>query len=223
MSRPGFRPFSEYREYPPEEMRARARAFCEDLSRRRTVRDFAARPVPREIIEDCIRAAGSAPSGANLQPWHFVAVSDAAVKREIRLAAEDEERAFYDHRASEEWLAALAPFGTDARKPFLETAPWLIAVFEQKWGHDADGHKVKHYYPKESVGIATGLLIAALHTAGLATLTHTPSPMKFLNRILERPAEERPFLLLVAGYPADGAEVPDIHRKGLGEISTFRE
>ena len=223
MSRPGFRPFSEYREYPPEEMRARARAFCEDLSRRRTVRDFAARPVPREIIEDCIRAAGSAPSGANLQPWHFVAVSDASVKREIRLAAEDEERAFYDHRASEEWLAALAPFGTDARKPFLETAPWLIAIFEQKWGHDTDGRKLKHYYPKESVGIATGLLIAALHTAGLATLTHTPSPMKFLNRILERPAEERPFLLLVAGYPADGAEVPDIHRKGLGEISTFRD
>ena len=223
MSRPCFRPFSEYLEYPPEEMRARARAFCEDLSRRRTVRDFAARPVPREIIEDCIRAAGSAPSGANLQPWHFVAVSDPAVKREIRLAAEEEEAAFYAHRASEEWLAALAPFGTDARKPFLETAPWLIAIFEQKWGHDAEGRKVKHYYPKESVGIATGLLIAALHTAGLATLTHTPSPMKFLNRILGRPAEERPFLLLVAGYPADGAEVPDIHRKGLGDISTFRD
>jgi len=223
VSRPGFRPFSEYLEYPPEEMRARARAFCEDLSRRRTVRDFAARPVPREIIEDCVRAAGSAPSGANLQPWHFVAVSDPAVKREIRLAAEEEEAAFYAHRASEEWLAALAPFGTDARKPFLETAPWLIAIFEQKWGHDAEGRKVKHYYPKESVGIATGLLIAALHTAGLATLTHTPSPMKFLNRILGRPAEERPFLLLVAGYPADGAEVPDIHRKGLGDISTFRD
>jgi len=204
-------------------MRARARAFCEDLSRRRTVRDFAARPVPREIIEDCIRAAGSAPSGANLQPWHFVAVSDAAVKRKIRLAAEEEEAAFYAHRASDEWLAALAPFGTDARKPFLETAPWLIAIFEQKWGHDAQGRKVKHYYPKESVGIATGLLIAALHTAGLATLTHTPSPMKFLNHILERPDGERPFLLLVAGYPADGAEVPDIHRKELGEISTFRD
>ncbi len=223
MSRPGFRPLSEYREYPPEEMRARARAFCEDLSRRRTVRDFAARPVPREIIEDCIRAAGSAPSGANLQPWHFVAVSDAAVKRKIRLAAEEEEAAFYAHRASDEWLAALAPFGTDARKPFLETAPWLIAIFEQKWGHDAQGRKVKHYYPKESVGIATGLLIAALHNAGLATLTHTPSPMKFLNHILERPDGERPFLLLVAGYPADGAEVPDIHRKELGEISTFRD
>jgi nitroreductase len=221
VSRPGFRPFSEYLEYTQEEMRARARAFREDLSRRRTVRDFAPRPVPREIIEDCIRAAGSAPSGANLQPWYFVAVSDPAVKQEIRRAAEEEEAAFYDHRASDEWLAALAPFGTDARKPFLEIAPWLIAVFEQKWGHDAEGRKVKHYYPKESVGIATGLLIAALHTAGLATLTHTPSPMKFLNRILGRPAEERPFLLLVAGYPAGDAEVPDIRRKGLGDISTF--
>lgn len=221
MTRPGFRPLTGYRAYPPEEMRARARAFCEDISRRRTVREYSDRPVAREIIEDCIRAAGAAPSGANQQPWHFVAVADSAVKREIRLAAEAEERAFYDRRATDAWLEALAPLGTDARKPFLETAPWLIAVFEQKWGEDAEGRKVKHYYPNESVGIATGLLIAALHTAGLATLTHTPSPMKFLNRILGRPARERPFLLLVAGYPAADAEVPDISRKGLGDIATF--
>jgi nitroreductase len=223
VSRPGFRPLAEYREYPPEEMRARAHAFCADLSRRRTVRDYSDRPVPRQIIERCILAAGSAPSGANLQPWHFVAIGDAALKREIRRAAEEEERQFYQRRASEEWLAALAPLGTTAEKPFLEVAPWLIAIFEQKWGFDAQGRKVKHYYPGESVGIAAGLLIAALHTAGLATLTHTPSPMKFLNRILGRPAQERPFLLLVAGYPAEGAEVPDIARKGLEEIATFRD
>jgi nitroreductase len=173
------------------------------------------------VIEDCLRAAGSAPSGANQQPWHFVAVADAAVKREIRLAAEAEEREFYQHRAPEDWLAALAPLGTGPEKPFLETAPWLIGIFEQRWGYDADGAKVKHYYPRESVGIATGLLISALHEAGLATLTHTPSPMKFLNRIMGRPPEERPFLLLVAGYPATGARVPDIRRKALDEIATF--
>ncbi|MEJ2513840.1 MAG: nitroreductase family protein [Gammaproteobacteria bacterium] len=204
-------------------MVARARAFCETLSRRRTVRDFSDRPVPREVIAECIAAAGSAPSGANLQPWHFVAVADPALKRRIRTAAEEEERAFYEHRASEEWLQALAPLGTDAAKPFLETAPWLVAIFEQKWGYAADGGKVKHYYPKESVGIATGMLITALHLAGLATLTHTPSPMKFLNSILGRPAHERPFLLLVAGYPAENAKVPDIRRKTLEEIATFRD
>lgn len=215
------RPLEGYPAVGPEEMRARARAFCAQLSRRRTVRDYSDRPVPRAVIEDCLRAAGSAPSGANLQPWHFVAVSDPAVKREIRLAAEAEEREFYQHRASEEWLEALAPLGTNADKPFLETAPWLIGIFEQRWGYDANGAKVKHYYPKESVGIATGFLIAALHQAGLATLTHTPSPMKFLGRIMGRPPEERPFLLLVAGYPADDARVPDISRKPLEGIATF--
>jgi nitroreductase len=215
------RPLEGYAETTPEEMRARARAFCARMSRRRTVRDYSDRPVPRAVIEDCLRTAGSAPSGANLQPWHFVAVGDPALKREIRLAAEAEEREFYQHRASEEWLEALAPLGTGAEKPFLEIAPWLIGIFEQRWGYDADGAKVKHYYPKESVGIATGLLIAALHEAGLATLTHTPSPMKFLNRIMGRPPEERPFLLLVAGYPAAGARVPDIRRKALEEIATF--
>jgi nitroreductase len=215
------RPLEGYPEITPDEMRARARALCERMSRRRTVRDYSDRPVPRAVIEDCLRAAGSAPSGANLQPWHFVAVGDPAVKREIRLAAEAEEREFYRHRAPEDWLAALAPLGTGPEKPFLETAPWLIGIFEQRWSYDAGGGKVKHYYPKESVGIATGLLIAALHEAGLATLTHTPSPMKFLNRIMGRPSEERPFLLLVAGYPAAGARVPDIRRKALDEIATF--
>jgi len=215
------RPLEGYADITPEEMSARARAFCARMSRRRTVRDYADRAVPRVVIEDCLRAAGSAPSGANLQPWHFVAVCDPAVKREIRQAAEAEEREFYQHRAPDDWLAALAPLGTGPEKPFLETAPWLIGIFEQRWGYDADGAKVKHYYPKESVGIATGLLIAALHEAGLATLTHTPSPMKFLNRIMGRPPEERPFLLLVAGYPAAGAHVPDISRKGLEEIATF--
>jgi nitroreductase len=215
------RPLEGYPEVSPQEMRARARALCERMSRRRTVRDYSDRPVPRAVIEDCLRAAGSAPSGANQQPWHFVAVADAAVKREIRLAAEAEEREFYQHRAPEDWLAALAPLGTGPEKPFLETAPWLIGIFEQRWGYDADGAKVKHYYPRESVGIATGLLISALHEAGLATLTHTPSPMKFLNRIMGRPPEERPFLLLVAGYPADDARVPDIRRKALEDIATF--
>jgi len=216
-------PLAGYRELAAEDMAARAREFCTELSRRRTVRDYADRAVPRALIEDCLRAAGSAPSGANLQPWHFVAVSDRAIKREIRMAAEAEEREFYAHRAPDDWLAALAPLGTGPAKPFLEIAPWLIAIFEQRWGRDAEGRKVKHYYPKESVGIATGLLIAAFHHAGLATLTHTPSPMKFLNRILGRPPEERPFLLLVVGHPAPGARVPDIRRKPLEGIATFLE
>ena len=216
-------PLAGYEELPLDEMRARARAFREEMSRRRTVRDYADRPVPRALIEDCLRTAGSAPSGANLQPWHFVAVSERALKREIRIAAEAEEREFYERRAPDDWLAALAPLGTGPEKPFLEVAPWLIAIFAQRWGHDADGRKVKHYYPNESVGIATGLLIASLHHAGLATLTHTPSPMKFLNRILGRPPEERPFLLLVTGYPAPDARVPGIRRKGLEEIASFRD
>jgi nitroreductase len=202
-------------------MRERVRAFRDDMSRRRTIRDFADDSVPRPIIEDCIAAAGTAPSGANMQPWRFVAVSDAGLKRRIRLAAEEEERHFYAHRASRQWLDALAPLGTDASKPFLETAPWLIAIFEERWGLAPDGARRKHYYPTESVGIATGILLAALHQAGLATLTHTPSPMKFLNEILGRPANERPFLLLVTGYPAADAQVPDIERKQLGDIAVF--
>ena len=216
-------PLEAYREYPVEEMRERVERFYADLARRRTVRDFSDRPVPRDVIETALRAAGTAPSGANLQPWHFVVVSAADAKRKIRVAAEAEEREFYAHRASPEWLAALQPLGTDASKPFLETAPYLIAVFLQKYGRLEDGRKVKHYYPTESTGLATGILITALHRAGLATLTHTPSPMKFLNEILGRPPSERPFLLLVVGYPAEGASVPDIGRKDLAEFTTFVE
>ena len=202
-------------------MARRAGEFYAEIKNRRTVRDFSARPVAREVIEDCIRAAGTAPSGANMQPWHFAAVSDPALKREIRVAAEVEEHEFYEHRAPAEWLAALAALGTDAQKPFLEEAPWLIAIFAQPFHVNADGSRMKHYYATESVGIATGFLVAALHHAGLATLTHTPSPMGFLNSILGRPMHEKPFLLLVVGYPAEGARVPDIARKTLAEISSF--
>ena len=216
-------PLRDYREYPIAEMRERLRTFYDEVDRRRTVREFSDRPVPRDIIETALLAANTAPSGANLQPWHFAAVGDAAIKQRIRKAAEVEEREFYEHRASPEWLAALEPLGTDEHKPFLETAPWLIAVFLQKFGELPDGRKVKHYYPTESTGLATGLLITALHTAGLATLTHTPSPMRFLNEILGRPKSERPFLLLVAGYPADDARVPDISRKPLEQFATFFE
>jgi len=214
-------PLDQYKEYPLAEMRERVAAFYEDINRRRTVREFSDRPVPRDIIETALKAANTAPSGANLQPWHFVVVSGTETKRKIREAAETEEREFYEHRASEEWLAALEPLGTDSDKPFLETAPYLIAVFLQKFGKLEDGRKVKHYYPVESTGIAAGMLITALHTAGLATLTHTPSPMKFLNELLGRPSSERPFLLLVVGYPADDAEVPDIKRKSLAEFASF--
>ena len=216
-------PLEQYREYPLDEMRARLTEFYEDVARRRTVREFSDRPVPRDLIETALKAAGTAPSGANLQPWHFVVISGPGTKRKIREAAEAEEREFYEHRASEEWLAALEPLGTDERKPFLETAPYLIAVFLQKYGELPNGRKVKHYYPTESTGLATGLLITALHRAGLATLTHTPSPMKFLNEILGRPKSERPFLLLVVGYPAEGARVPDIERKHLDEFASWIE
>ena len=202
-------------------MNVRAAEFYAEMRRRRTVRHFSPRPVPRAVIEHCVAAAGTAPSGANQQPWHFAIVSDPQVKRQIRLAAEAEEREFYSRRATEEWLEALAPLGTDANKPFLETAPYLIAVFTQSFTLQANGHKVKHYYVTESVGIATGILITALHHCGLATLTHTPSPMAFLTRILNRPAHERPFLLLVAGYPADDAKAPVISKKSLDEIASF--
>lgn len=206
-----------------DDLATRARAFFERMVPRRSIRDFSDRPVPRDVIADCLLAAGRAPSGANQQPWTFVAVSDPALKRRLRLAAEEEERAFYEHRAPQVWLNALAPLGTDAHKPFLETAPWLIAIFAQRHGLDADGEKVKHYYVTESVGIATGFLITALHHAGLACLTHTPSPMGFLNELLERPDHEKAFLLLVVGHPADGVEVPAITKKPLEEIAEFRE
>jgi nitroreductase len=215
-------PFEGPQRPTDEHMLVRARVFRELVERRRTLRSFAPDAVPRAVIEECLRAAGSAPSGANLQPWTFVAVSDPALKRRIREGAEAEEREFYAHRAPTEWLAALAPLGTDEHKPFLEHAPWLIAIFAQSFGVLPDGRRVKHYYAQESVGIATGILITALHAAGLATLTHTPSPMGFLNAILERPDHERPFLLLVVGHAAHGARVPDIRRKQLGEIADFR-
>jgi len=222
MTKDGFLPLPSYREYPLEEMQQRAAGFHAEVDRRRSVREFSDRPVPREIIEDCLRAAGTAPSGANLQPWHFVVVSDPALKRRIREGAEEEEEKFYTERAPQEWLDALAPLGTDEHKPFLETAPYLIAIFAQGHGVRPDGSRIKHYYATESVGIATGILITAIHNAGLASLTHTPSPMRFLNEILERPSNERPFLLLVVGYPEKDAVVPDIRRKTLEQIATFR-
>jgi nitroreductase len=219
--KPKFIPLPPREILSPDETLARATAFQREMARRRTVRDFSDRPIAREVIEACLRTAGSAPNGANLQPWHFVAVSDPDLKREIRVAAEMEEREFYGGRAPNEWLEALAALGTTAEKPFLEKAPWLIAIFSQPNEILPDGRKRKHYYASESVGIATGFLIAALHLAGVATLTHTPSPMGFLNKLLERPPNEKPFLLLVAGYPAEDARVPDIQRKPLEKISSF--
>lgn len=222
MTRASLRPLTEYREYPVDEMLQRARDLAQDLKRRRTVRDFSDRPVPREVIEACLEAAGSAPSGANQQPWHFVVVSNPTLKSRIRAAAEEEERAFYAGRAPEEWLEALAHLGTDENKPFLEMAPYLIVVFAESYQIRPDGSRCKNYYVTESVGLATGMLITALHTAGLVTLTHTPSPMRFLNDELGRPYHERPFLILVAGYPAEGAQVPEITKKRLDQIATFR-
>jgi nitroreductase len=221
MREPRFIPLPARPDSSADAIAARAAAFREQMRTRRTVRHFSDRPVARTVIDQCLLTAGGAPSGANLQPWHFVVVSDPQVKRRIREAAEQEEREFYAHRAPQEWLDALAPLGTDANKPFLETAPYLIAIFAQSYGVLPDGRKVKNYYVQESVGIATGLLIAALHVAGLASLTHTPSPMGFLNTVLNRPANEKPFLLLVTGHPADDAIVPDITKKPLEEIATF--
>ena len=199
----------------------RASAFADLMARRRTVRDFSDRPVPQQTIADCIAVAGSAPSGAHRQPWHFVAISDPATKRSIRQAAEAEERAFYDGRAGDEWLSALAPLGTDAHKPFLEKAPWLIVIFAERHGVDGQGQRIKNYYVPESVGIASGFLIAALHNAGLATLTHTPSPMNFLTALCGRPENEKPVILLVAGYPVDDTKVPAITRKPMDQISSW--
>ncbi len=218
---PGFEPLPGYVEYPAAEMEARSRAFAADLQRRRTTRHFSARPVARAVIESCLEAAGSAPSGAHLQPWHFVVVGDPALKRRIREAAERAEAEFYA-TAPADWLAALAPLGTDAHKPHLETAPYLIAVFAQRYGLGANGERRTHYYVNESVGIATGFLLAALHHAGLVALTHTPSPMGFLTEVLERPANERPVMLVVTGYPAADARVPALTRKPLSEIASFR-
>ena len=217
-------PLSQFTERPVAEMQARAIKFAGRMHARRTVRNFSTRAVPRDIIESMIRAATSAPSGANQQPWHFVAVSNVDVKREIRVAAELEEHEFYvNRRAGDEWLGALSHLGTDEHKPFLEIAPWLIVVFGQRHGVDAAGERIKHYYTPESVGIAMGMLITAVHHAGLASLTHTPAPMKFLNEILKRPENEAPYLILVVGYPAEDATVPDISRKPFGQVATFVE
>lgn len=216
-----FVPHTEYTEYPANQMKKRARSFYEDVKRRRTVREFSNRDIPREVIEDCLLAAGTAPNGANMQPWHFVVVQNPKIKSKIRVEAEKEEKEFYERRASEEWLKALEPLGTDESKPFLEDAPCLIAIFAESYGITENGDKVRNYYVKESVGIATGMLITAIHNAGLVSLTHTPSPMGFLNDILDRPDNERPFLLLVVGYPKEGVKVPDITKKPLEEIATF--
>lgn len=216
-------PLPDYQEYDLNEMRARAQEFYDDIKTRHTVRDFSDRPVPRDIIETCIRAAGTAPNGANHQPWHFSVIGAPAMKRKIRLAAEEEERAFYEGRAGEEWLDALKPLGTDDSKPFLETAPWLICIFGERKSTSADGKLRKNYYVPESVSIATGFLIAALHRAGLATLTHTPNPMSFLTDICDRPDHNKPYILLVTGYPATDATIPAhaTEKKELSEIATF--
>jgi iodotyrosine deiodinase len=221
MTLPHLMPAPKIESRSDDELLRRAGEFYEIMQRRRTFRDFSDRPVPRKVIEYCIRTAGTAPSGANLQPWHFVAVGDPTVKREIRIAAEKEEKEFYSHRAPKAWLEALAPLGTDSNKPFLEIAPWLIAVFAQPFRILADGTRSPTYYAIESVGIATGLLVTAVHSCGLVSLTHTPSPMGFLNRILGRPSYEKPFVLLVVGHPAKNALVPDVGRKSLEEISSF--
>ena len=206
-----------------EEMWSRTKDYYEHIKTRHSVREFASTPVPREIIETAILAAGTAPSGANHQPWHFVCISDEDMKRKIRQAAEVEENAFYGGRAGDEWLQDLKPLGTSEEKPFLETAPGLIAIFMERQGLDSEGARRKNYYMPESVGIATGFLINALHAAGLATLTHTPNPMKFLSKLLDRPPTERPYLLLVVGHPAEGAKIPKAAKlkKTLQEIATF--
>ena len=216
-------PLSGYLEYAASEMLARSQAFKLDIARRRSVRDFDTRPVPREVLSNALLAAGTAPSGANLQPWHFVVIQDPLRKKRIREEAEIEERAFYNGKAPKAWLEALAPLGTDANKPFLEEAPALIAIFSQKFAVLPSGEQVKHYYVPESVGIATGFLIQALHHVGLVTLTHTPSPMGFLNEICERPANEKPAILMVVGYPKPGAQVP-VHggiKKPLVEFTSW--
>jgi iodotyrosine deiodinase len=223
MPRAEFVPLTAYQRLSEERMRKEARAFLVKMRGRRTVREFSDRPVPRDVIETCLLAAGTAPNGANRQPWRFVVVGDPELKAKIREEAEKEERAFYRERAPKEWLDALEHLGTDEHKPFLERAPWLIVIFAESYEVAEDGRKLKNYYVAESVGIATGLLITALHHVGLVTLTHTPSPMKFLNRLLDRPSNERPFLILVVGYPEEDATVPRITKKSIEEIALFKE
>lgn len=221
MSKQNIIPLSNYTEYSEDEMIKRSKLFYEEIRNRRSVRDFSDKPVLKEIIENCLKAAGRAPSGANLQPWYFAVVSSPEIKKKIRIAAEEEEKEFYTNRAPKEWLEALEPLGTDEHKAFLETAPYLIAIFYKSYDLLPDGKQIKQYYALESTGIATGILITAIHNAGLVSLTHTPSPMNFLNDILGRPKNERPFLLLVVGYPAKDVKVPDIKKKSLQEIASF--
>ncbi len=208
-----------------DEMLSEALAFYDKMKRRHTVRDYSDRPVSRAVIEECIRAAGTAPSGANHQPWHFVAISNPEMKRRIREEAEEEERKFYDGGAGDEWLKALEPIGTNDQKPHLEDAPWLIVIFAQRWGHFDDGVRFKNYYVPESTGIATGFLLTALHHAGLVSLTHTPNPMKFLNKLLDRPDHEKPIMIVAVGHPSEEAKVPKVAKmkKPLDEIMTVAE
>lgn len=211
----------DFRRLPPEETARRAAEFYARMDRRRSVRDFSGDPVPRELIETAIRTASTAPSGAHRQPWRFVVVGDPETKRRIRVAAEAEEKKSYEERMPDEWLEALKPLGTTWEKPFLEVVPWIVVAFEELYGIDASGAKRKNYYVRESVGLACGLFIASLHTMGLATLTHTPSPMGFLRELLGRPQNERPYILFPVGYPAEGAQVPDLRRKSLEEVAIF--
>ncbi|MEN9864801.1 MAG: hypothetical protein RL748_391 [Pseudomonadota bacterium] len=218
---PGWIPLATFEEQSPEAMLQSAQKFYATMRRRRTVREFSNRPVAREVIEQCLLAAGTAPSGANHQPWHFAVIESADIKHQIRLAAEEEEREFYQRRAPQEWLDALAPLGTDPHKEFLDIAPYLIVIFGQKHSEFADGTSMKNYYVPESTSLAAGFLISALHHSGLATLTHTPSPMGFLNQICGRSDNEKPYILLVVGYPAENCQVPNIRKKSLPEIATF--
>jgi len=213
--------YKDYKSYPIEEMQKRSEEFLEDIQRRRTIRDFSDKPVPEDIIINCLKAASTAPSGANRQPWHFSVVSNCDTKKKIREAAENEEKKFYSGRAPDEWLEALEPLGTDENKPFLEEAPYLIVIFSEAYGLDDKGNKIKNYYVPESVGIATGILITALHNAGLVTLTHTPSPMNFLREILGRAENERAFLILVTGFPSENVTVPNIQKKKLEDYTSF--
>ncbi|MBN1302123.1 MAG: nitroreductase family protein [Melioribacteraceae bacterium] len=222
MSKDRFTPYINRLQFPEEEMIKRSESFYREVSLRRTVRDFSAKKVPAVLIENAVKSACTAPSGANMQPWHFVIVSDPEIKKEIRIKAEEEEKEFYEKKAPADWLKALKPFDTNQFKPFLETAPYLIVIFEQKYSADINKKVIKHYYTKESVGIACGILITSLHLSGLATLTHTPSPMNFLNKILNRPANEKPFLILVTGFPAMNCCVPDINRKKFVDVASFK-
>ena len=220
MDETSFIPYS-HKSYPIEEMQQRSKNFHKSIQQRRTIRDFSDKPVPEEIIVNCLKSAGTAPSGANRQPWHFSVVSDMEIKKQIRKAAEEEEKKFYSGRAPDEWLEALEPLGTDENKPFLEVAPYLIVIFSEAYGLDDKGNKIKNYYVPESVGIATGILITALHNAGLVTLTHTPSPMNFLREILGRGENERAFLILVTGFPSKNVTIPNIQKKKLEDYTSF--